>query len=284
MTKKNLLLCIYTLLIMMILGSLFDYQISKTLYNPSSIIGLICAGYGQLPSMLCLSISGYLLTQIMETNSSLKRVVCYLLCFLLTVSSVIIIALDSIAYIEMPFIQAFLIALVIVVLVDIFMSRMILDISKQDLKKFMILLLGTVALSVVSINILKIVWERPRMRLIEAHPVIDFQPWWIVGGNTKEILVNLGVNIDEFKSFPSGHAGSAACLLVLNILPFISLKLKKREKVIFVLTSISVLVVGFSRVIYGAHFLSDIAVGMAMTLLIEYVLSRVLWKERYEEE
>lgn len=67
---------------------------------------------------------------------------------------------------------------------------------------------------------------------------------------------------DIFKSFPSGHTAGASSMLCLLCLPFLFKQKKISKILIFVLCPLYVFVVGFSRIVMGAHFLSDVVFAM----------------------
>ena len=117
------------------------------------------------------------------------------------------------------------------------------------------------------------------MRMIVQQPFASFQPWWIIGSDMKNHLMALGVAAEEFKSFPSGHTGNAACAILLVILPLVCQKLKGKENILFFIGIIFTLIVAFSRIIMGAHFLTDVTIGMSVTLIIEMLLIHILWKK-----
>ena len=106
------------------------------------------------------------------------------------------------------------------------------------------LLLGT--------NIIKAVWGRVRMR--ELFASCDFS------GFTKWFTPNF---FSGSKSFPSGHTANAVALGLVPI--FYSNKLKRRMPYLQVLTYALVAVwsvlVAFTRITVGAHYLSDVLVG-----------------------
>lgn len=133
-------------------------------------------------------------------------------------------------------------------------------------------------LEMIIINIIKIPWARPRMRMITAQNQV-FQPWWVIGSDMKDHLMALGIAAEEFKSFPSGHTGNAACALLLGVLPVICQKLKGKENLLFFIGVIFTLTVAFSRIIVGAHFLTDVTIGMSVTFLIEVIFVYKLWKK-----
>ena len=278
--KKNCLSIGIFLTILMLIGSFLDYQISSTLYNPNSIFGIFFASYGQLPAMLCICIGGTLLIRVSQSCQSFIKGLCFILGILLNVLAIAGISLDPMLYIShMSIGLSIMIAIVIVMIGDIVSFKISKDTPKNELKKIILLLLGTTFLELLIINIIKIPWSRPRMRMIVQQPFASFQPWWIIGSHMKNHFMALGVAAEEFKSFPSGHTGNAACAILLVILPLVCQKLKGKENILFFIGIIFTLIVAFSRIIMGAHFLTDVTIGMSVTLIIEMLLIHILWKK-----
>ena len=89
----------------------------------------------------------------------------------------------------------------------------------------------------------------------------SFQPWYIMGSEMKDKLMALGIAAEEFKSFPSGHTACAITALVFSTLPLIADKKSPLSKIIFIFGFIFAVIVGFSRLIMGAHFLTDVTMG-----------------------
>lgn len=95
----------------------------------------------------------------------------------------------------------------------------------------------------------------------------------------KTKLMALGVASEEFKSFPSGHTGCATCALLLAALPLLSDRLKGKETMLLWIGVAFTIVVAFSRIIMGAHFLTDVTVGMSVTVLVISILMNILYKK-----
>ena len=122
----------------------------------------------------------------------------------------------------------------------------------ERLRKPLILmaLLGLCAYGVSSgiINLMKLLWGRVRFRdLGETYEA--FTAWWVVNGNT-------GAH-----SFPSGHTGSAGTSYFLMFLPFVSETWQKRPALCFGAAFTYTTLVAVTRLVVGAHYLSDVAVG-----------------------
>lgn len=277
-TKKNGLILGSFLLLCMIVGTFFDYQISEILFNPQSFFGMLFASYGQLPAMLCFSVSGLLLIKIKKSNW-LSSLLCISGFVVLTSFAVLGITLDPMLYIpNMSLGISLLIAVCIVILTDGLIWKYSDSKDRKQIKVFIFILLGTVLTEIILINMLKIPWARPRMRMLAVQPQVAFQPWWVIGCEMKEFLITLGVAAEEFKSFPSGHSGNAACAMLLCVLPLISQKCRGKETLLFMIGAGFMLIVAFSRIIMGAHFLSDVTMGMSITFIIENIVVYVFIK------
>lgn len=88
-----------------------------------------------------------------------------------------------------------------------------------------------------------------------------FTPWWKVNGeNIKNLFQNFYYLQDAFKSFPSGHTAAAGLSLCFVFYPyFVNKKMKHSKRISYILWPIILtLTVGFSRIVAGAHFLTDV--------------------------
>lgn len=279
--RKRFIVIFAALIIMMVIGSLHDYQIATILYNPNSKLGIFLASYGQVPAMSSISISGTLLFKMIDHQHKIKMGLCLFFGILLNLLVIMAISMDPMLYIEsMPLILSVVIAILIVGIVDILILKLTQDSDKKDLKKFIILLLVVVFGQIILINVVKVPWSRPRMRMISEQSEAMFQPWWQIGCNLKEHLINIGVAAEEFKSFPSGHAGNSACAIMLGILPLICKQYQGKEKWLLAAGLAFTVLVSFSRLVMGAHFLSDITVGMSVTIILIFILTNLLWSSK----
>lgn len=270
-TKKKFILSVGSMLgIMMIIGTFYDEQISNVLYHPESKTGIFLASYGQLFAMLCCSCGGILLIRIADRKKKLSSIGCYVTGAFLQLFAILGITMDPLLYIEgMPWMLSMIIALALVIGSDILILTLSQEADRDQIKQFIMIILGTMFLEIILINLIKIPWGRPRMRMIAIQPEASFQPWWIIGSEMKEQLMALGVAAEEFKSFPSGHSGNAACALLLSLLPMICVRLKGKESLLMTIGILFTIVVAGSRIVMGAHFLTDVTVGMSITFFIE---------------
>ena len=108
--------------------------------------------------------------------------------------------------------------------------------------------LGAGALGTVLTESIKTIWGRVRFRSMEA-PYSDFTPWFKINGNNGN------------HSFPSGHTAGAGVSYQLMLLPFVSKKCREHKTALFVTAFVFTSIVALTRIVVGAHYLSDVAVG-----------------------
>lgn len=129
-------------------------------------------------------------------------------------------------------------------------------------------------LVILIMNSVKTVWGRMRFREM-TDPVNEFTRWY-------QIVPRGGFN-NIYASFPSGHSMNSAGVILLMLLPPMIPALKGREKLLHILVYVWCAVVGISRVFMGAHFSSDITVGVLLSLAIFEVLRSILYRKKAEE-
>jgi membrane-associated phospholipid phosphatase len=134
------------------------------------------------------------------------------------------------------------------------------DLSKmRALRKVGILMLVLVFAEMILVNLIKPLWARPRMRSIES--IDQFRRWFEIQG---------WVNNQELKSFPSGHTANGFTMIMWSLLIPGNKKAARRRFTAFAI--VWGVMVAISRVILGAHFITDVAVGGYITLVLFFLL------------
>ena len=95
------------------------------------------------------------------------------------------------------------------------------------------------------------------------------------------------VSKEEFKSFPSGHAGATLLLsLTAAFAPLLDNRIKKNHLVLFYSGAVITLLVCYARILVGAHFLSDVSMGALLTTIFTYIANEaiIFYKQKYENK
>ena len=260
------------LLIFLIAGSVFDLPISKFMYpGHESSFGQFFAAFGKLPAFTALSCAGVLLFTIRGRIRRNLQWLALLGSAVLTVVAPCLAALESVdAVPAMPLWVALLVSVFVAVICD----WAIIAVSRGCPTKTVLRFVGAIIFSVVAtllaVEFIKHFWARPRMRFIALTGNQGyFQNWWTPGSALKTRLTAEGVAEEEFQSFPSGHASSAACAMLLLLVPTLGKSVRGKETAFLWLGAAWTLLVAFARIIMGAHFLTDVTIAC----IIQFVLS-----------
>lgn len=125
-------------------------------------------------------------------------------------------------------------------------------------------------LVIIIMNSLKTVWGRMRFREM-TDPVAEFTRWY-------QIVPRGGFD-NRYASFPSGHSMNSAGVMLLLLLPPLMPILENKEKALHIFAYIWCGIVGISRVFMGAHFASDVMVGILLSLVIFEVLRSIFYRK-----
>ena len=278
--KTDLLVVCGILVAMMVIGSIWDYPISLALYDQSNWFGNLFAAYGEFFAGMAVLLSGLLL--ILAHNKEKK-----LVAVLQIIGAVLILLLGGAMTILMPgnylpfpmFVSA-IPGVAGAVLLVFYAIRISKTADRATMVKVAAVLFISVWLEIIVVNVIKIPWGRPRMRLIAQDIGAYFTPWWVAGGGLKAQLAHLGIESDQFKSFPSGHTANGAAAMLLALLPLLDKKLESKKRVLFYTGVVWGLLVALSRIIMGAHFVTDTTVGFAVTFVIILLMTSLLLKDK----
>ena len=290
--KVSLVLAMFILLLGV--ATLFDLSIAKAFASANLDIIVTIGSLGKLPAYLGLVFGFMCVYSGVEFRFKkiwfiwclkIATAVCVFVSFGLTIDYVFNIGLVVSMIIALPF------SVVAVCLVEKFKNKF------NALFYFGIMLIGVVVLSAVLIEGLKLIWcrERPYM-LIEANDYSSFTSWFrpmlFTDTRTSEYLVSRGIEssewwgLDGFMSMPSGHAGMVATIFAICYLPkFVSIN-KKYSWVLYTLSILLTVFVCFSRVVGLMHYLSDVVMGVAITLIslvFVYFITMIIKKHMFKE-
>ena len=115
---------------------------------------------------------------------------------------------------------------------------------------------------------LKHLWGRMRYRYW-AQTDNGFFPWYTFNGSPEN---------DNFKSFPSGHTANSMLLLPMTFI-FDALGREKAGRILRGCHIVWMIVVMTSRIMAGAHFLSDVCGGALVSIFIVTVTAALTFKD-----
>lgn len=284
MKRNTVGICVLIILVICLcLGSCFDLSISQALYDPQGRQYDLLAAYGEMFANIWLSVAGVMLIESIEPQ---KKITAFCLvglgCFL-NLFAIGMQTWTSSRYFPDTSISLFVLSsIVLCMILNALMHRLLGTISKTQRRRFAVFLLVVCFMTTGFTQVLKQAWERPRMRLLAETTQVSFQPWWNIGCPQKDAMIAQGIALDEFHSFPSGHAASAALSMIFLTLPIFNSKLQDKRLWLSLPPLVFTCIIACSRILVGAHFLSDVTIGIACTLLILFFTVRIFHHKKEE--
>lgn len=234
------------------IGFFYDYEITHALYDPQNIFGIIFEKGMLLPVIACAVISFAVLYAIQASLWKLGATIIIAISFVQEICQQFFIPIST------PFI------LLLGSLLGILLCFLMKKISIQTLQKYekrLTFFLCVFITSILITTIVKGIWGRIRYR--ELQDVQQYTKW----------IYMQGVN-GNF-SFPSGHTTAFASILCF--LPIENKKVKDRLLTLGIVSLVMAMMI--SRLIMGAHYLSDTAVGLFITYSIYIFYKNKFYKE-----
>lgn len=264
-------------------GTFCDLDIAGAVYSPDSVLWRVFTILGMYPFMaiwvfyvgvICRQVRSSGLT---EKQKNIWTVVCgYLGLSTSVICSWAMFAVDTIGGVfpetinNPPVIAAgALFGVYPLFFVGLFTTKKEYD---QRLMKRLIILCIIMLIGISIMSSGKQFFSRPRYRLvIQEIPGIEFCPWYLPFGDSAEFINGLGVDWNDFRSFPSGHA--LQCMGMIYALPPLAEvydRLRGRKVLLFAAAAAFAVLVCFSRMVMGAHFISDVCMGSLISILLTF--------------
>ena len=144
---------------------------------------------------------------------------------------------------------------------------------KQDLlvqlQRVMMFIIIALLAELAIVEGIKLVCGRMRYREWIGDTSSGYWPWYRINGKPDG---------DGFKSFPSGHTASASLLLPLTFI-FNAVGKEKAGRYARICVLCWVLFVMTTRIMAGAHFLSDVCAGALITVTITAVTGAIIFRD-----
>lgn len=244
---------------LLIIFAFTDLQISNAVYNPTSKFGLIFEAIGEFPAAVIATFCTVSLMLTRNSNKSIKYT-------LGTIGYIVILVLFSfmgaglpIKYFNGPQILIPVLATLYIGVSYIIAKKYSIT-NKKELRNAAIVGVLTFVFVIITFNSVKFGWGRERYRhMIEVGSFDGFSRWFIPQGLASG---------NEFMSFPSGHSANSAIMIWITLIPTFIDSLKDKKKWFLLIAAVWTIIVPISRVIVGAHFASDVTMGVTITLMI----------------
>lgn len=271
-------------LALFIVGTFLDYQINEALFSDKNTFGLIVSVIGTTPGYgMFAIIGGGFLSLFFKKEEYKKGIrIVFLIATLVCIGVPTYFAgreffgSNGFYWVAKKF-WGYIIAFPIMVSFTYFGYVMMRSVDNKYL--WLILLVATAAFALAltgGVSLFKVIFHRPRFRAIYPNG-IEYYAWYERCTSYKGLMETYGLLPEEFKSFPSGHAAASMGVPLLALfLPLIDEKYTKYRLPVFICGLAFSLLVMFSRMLVGAHFLSDVSMGAMIVCIFVIIGTEIL--------
>ena len=244
----------------LVIGALYDYQISKTLTSFNDSWAYFLEKWAEPPSLLFVGFVFSALSICIVSENKKGKYYLAILCFICGCAINSVTCVRTAEYYGIEGYTPLCIAIGVVFSVIFTIASTKIDTELLIKAKNAFICVVAIALAtLVIISVVKSLWGRMRFR--ELTDISDFTKWYIPVGKAAD---------DAHKSFPSGHTSNAVMLYgIVLILETMGKKLA--SQVAKYLCIVWIAIVMLSRIACGAHFLSDTCMGAMITMTIVIV-------------
>ena len=296
--RFHFLIIIALLVIGFVLGSFFDLQIDKAIFVKDNSFGLIMASFGVYPCYAGLAFigGGLMSTTIKRKELPLwGKIICFVLSAVAYVMAIYLCGKEwpSENGYNVPQLAWLSYLIAGIVFAGVYVLAFFVC-KKGDIKQMWRILLVMVVIFTVALlpagYVIKLIIHRPRYRYLVRTGATPFYNWWENCSNYKNVISDYeGVGIEgfpitkeDFKSFPSGHSGTGMIMaMFLAYAPVFFNKLKGKETLLFYIGVAFGFLMMFSRMLVGAHFLTDTCMGSLIVMVVFYCVNEFAVRKKF---
>ena len=268
--KIFILVLFSALLLLLAAATMMDRALSLSAANTENVFGRFLEIWAEPPSLLMVAFSFALCAvyraRLRTPYFVLQTALCTLGC-VIAVAATVYRTADYYTGegVSSPAVLAIVAAVsLLLVFLCLFLSTRIRTDTLSKMFPAMLFVIATALATLFIVSTMKNLWGRIRFRDMAAlgdDTLSGFVPWYLPQG------------ITGYNSFPSGHTSNAVILFSASY--YVDAIRPKRARLIRILVILWIAVVMVSRILCGAHFLSDVVCGALITSVI--TLCAKLW-------
>lgn len=252
--RTNLVIMLYAVLLG--IAGIYDLKISILFFNEHPGWAKVIEDYGELPGIITI-LTAIFIYHKKKKHSSNARTILY--SFILTYSAFMLFSYIGNVLLK-PLVNSFqpvIIFASVLTLISVFLVKKLkVNFSETAFDFSKVVLLMGIFGYVLFVQPLKMFWGRVRFRDMDVI-YSNFTNWYVPNGITGN------------ESFPSGH--TAMGFLLISYFIFFRDKKVLAKYSVYTFILLWAIIVAASRVVTGAHFLSDVIVGsMGMVFVYLY--------------
>lgn len=269
MLKRPASVAVLILVILMIVGTFYDYQIAVRLYNPDNRVAIFMEHATYVPMFYLVYFSLFMLGRHLHDSPIIRKKRAYALLLVVYVMATLTFAIRVAPYADSTWRYVLVTVPPMTALAAFFAALVPVDEFRRYTQLCLLYLIFFI-LMFPTVHILKINFTRERFLFLET--AADYTMWFMPQSGDAGF---------RFRSFPSGHTASGAHLIWFIFIPYWFERHRKYfYPTLIAITLWAVLAAG-SRLILGMHYLTDVTFSLLLSVLLFAFLHRYLFKDGF---
>lgn len=261
--------------ILLIVGTLFDYEISSMLYNRSSLFGKAIHVFAQIPTYVLLTFFSMGIFNTRNKDGSMESMLSF---FLGIVGSTIFGFLTG--YVLLYNMDLYSITMIVAATIGInvccyVITLLICDHDKFNLRKYSKMMLISFVICIFISFVLITLFDRSPYRDLDGMVKV-FIPWYQV-----RFMPSLTGYLH--RSFPSITILIASFILYLNVFNTFARTFRKRKMIALILGYSWLIMVSLSQLVLGYAYVSDIMISIIMQTIISIIVYKIIYRKKTSE-
>lgn len=249
----------------LIIGGIWDLQISHVLYHADSLYGKFFEAFAVFPAVLIASFCSMGLFVTRKKDGNVKSRILAVFYFFLT-AGLIYTASTLPGWYLKNWTWTGRALIIVFALAEYKLALYCKESNEKEFRKAAKIGILLLIFSFLVYNGAKFIWGRERYRhMVKVGTFAGFSRWFLPQGIAFS---------NDFMSFPSGHSANAAIVVWITLLPGFLPFFRGKENFLKVISYGWLVLSMCSRIVIGAHFLSDVTMGAGITLAIFYLLCK----------
>lgn len=270
--RKDFYVLFGACLLLLILGTIFDYQISSYLYNRSSFFGQVIHIFAQVPTYILLTFFCMGIFNTRSKDGSIESMLSFFFGILGAIGFGFLAGYVFLYNMDLYSITMIVAADIGINVVCYVMTKLICDHDALNLRKYSKTMLYSFIICIIIAIIFITLFDRLPYRRLDGM-VNVYVPWY-------QVRFMPSVTGYLHRSFPSMNVLMAAFILYINIFNTFIRSFGKRKMIALILGYSWLFVVVLSQLILGYAYMSDIMISIILQAVVSILTFKIVYRKK----
>ena len=270
--RKDFVILFVSSILLLIIGTIFDYQISSYLYNRSSFFGQIIHIFAQIPTYVLLTFFSMGIFNTRQKDGSVESMLSFFFGILGSIVFGFLAGYVFLLNMDLYSITMIVAADIGIMVICYVITKLICDHDAENLRKYSKTMLYSFVICIAIAFLLISLFDRSSYRRLDGM-VNVFVPWY-------QLRFAPSVSGYLHRSFPAINVLMASYVMYMNVFNTFFRSFRKRKMISFILGYSWLFIVVISQLILGHAYLSDIMISVVLQTVISILVYKIIYRKK----